>query len=88
MIPDGAVGGDELARQALGMRPENGRLLVDEQATKENIVAALRWLAQVAGPEDRVVFFFSGHGVQENNGASSNAEPDKAQEYLAALQNQ
>ncbi len=71
------------AFQHLGMPAENGRLLVDEQATKENITEALRWLARVAGPEDRVVFFFSGHGVQETGGTSRNREPDGAQEYLA-----
>ncbi|HNW94344.1 MAG TPA: caspase family protein, partial [bacterium] len=76
------------AWKSFGMPPENGRLLIDEQATKENIIAALQWLARVAGPEDRVVLFYSGHGTQEPNGASANREPDKAQEYLAPYNSQ
>jgi len=68
--------------QRLGMRPENGRLLVDERATKANIEEGLKWLAQVTGPEDRAIVFFSGHGVREQGGVSANRERDKAQDYL------
>ncbi|MBV7539478.1 caspase family protein [Acidovorax sp. sic0104] len=38
------------------------RLLLDEQATKCNIVDALRELAAMAKPDDTVIVFFSGHG--------------------------
>ncbi len=38
------------------------QLLLDEQATKTNIVGALRELAASAKPDDTVVIFFSGHG--------------------------
>lgn len=38
------------------------RLLLDEQATKSNIVDSLRELAASAKPDDTVVIFFSGHG--------------------------
>lgn len=67
----------------LGMPPENARLLIDERATRANIEEALRWLARVAGPEDRVVFFFSGHGVRRAGGASTNREADNAQDYIS-----
>lgn len=38
------------------------QLLLDEQATKSNIVDALRELAAMANPDDTVVIFYSGHG--------------------------
>ncbi len=37
-------------------------LLIDGQATKENILAALQWLADVEKPGDGVVIAYSGHG--------------------------
>jgi WD40 repeat protein len=37
--------------------------VLDEEATKANILAKLDWLAGVTQPEDTVVFFFAGHGV-------------------------
>ncbi len=45
-------------------QPDHIRLLLDEQATRENILACLgdKWLPRVAGPDDLVVFYFSGHG--------------------------
>lgn len=42
------------------------QLLLDEQATKGNIVDALRELATSAKPEDTVVIFFSGHGGRKS----------------------
>ncbi|MBP6892872.1 MAG: caspase family protein [Pseudacidovorax sp.] len=45
-----------------GYPPSQVRLLLDEQATKSNIVDALRELAATAKPDDTVVVFFSGHG--------------------------
>jgi uncharacterized repeat protein (TIGR02543 family) len=38
------------------------RTLIDSQATKANILDAIDWLADNAGPEDTVLFSFSGHG--------------------------
>ncbi|MEO6282957.1 MAG: caspase family protein [Dyadobacter sp.] len=40
---------------------ENIILLVDEKATKENILTAMQ-LFRGASPEDQVIFYFSGHG--------------------------
>lgn len=45
-----------------GYPPSQVRLLLDEQATKSNIVDALRELAATAKPDDTVVIFYSGHG--------------------------
>lgn len=74
--------------QSLGMPAGNARLLIDERATKANLEAALLWLAQVAGPEDRVIVFFSGHGVRENGGTSANREADNAQDYISPWDSQ
>lgn len=41
--------------------------LVDHKATKANILKALRWMASVARPQDRVAFYFSGHGSRVND---------------------
>ncbi len=43
------------------------KILTNAQATKDNIVTALREIAKDAGPDDLVVIFFAGHG-QEVNG--------------------
>jgi WD40 repeat protein len=43
------------------------KLLVDKQATKRNILAALAELAHAAHPEDAVIVYFAGHGTAEGN---------------------
>ena len=43
------------------------KILTNTQATKDNIVAALKEIAKDAQPDDLVVIFFAGHG-QEVNG--------------------
>ena len=40
------------------------RVVVDERATKENIINRLRWLVADAKAGDRLLFHFSGHGSQ------------------------
>src|SRR4030095_16716283 len=44
--------------------PDHVRLLVDEQATRENILAALgdKWLPRGAEPDDLVLIYVSSHG--------------------------
>jgi tetratricopeptide (TPR) repeat protein len=44
--------------------PDHVRILTDEKATKRGIEEAFgdKWLPRVAGPDDLVVFYFSGHG--------------------------
>lgn len=49
----------------LGFRPENTKVLFNEQATKKNIEDAVRsWLAGGLSPEDRVLIYYTGHGTQ------------------------
>jgi tetratricopeptide (TPR) repeat protein len=55
-----------------GIRPENVRLLTGADATVSAIKAALgNWLARSAGENDTALFFFSGHGLYENEFAES-----------------
>lgn len=42
---------------------EQLRILVDEDASRENIMAALDEVFKQAGPQDLVIFYFSGHGL-------------------------
>jgi hypothetical protein len=42
---------------------EHAQALVDEAATKENIVKTLNEMFLKAGPNDLVIFYFSGHGL-------------------------
>ncbi len=45
-------------------KEQNVHLLVDDQATYNNIRREIFWLGQVAKPEDEVFFYFSGHGTR------------------------
>jgi hypothetical protein len=51
-----------------GYADANVRLLLDEQATANDIRAGLHWLAGTAGPGDTALIFFSGHGGQVESG--------------------
>ncbi|PWU01574.1 MAG: hypothetical protein C5B53_02770 [Candidatus Melainabacteria bacterium] len=44
--------------------PDHVRLLLDEKATRENILSQLgdKWLPRTAGPDDLVVIYISSHG--------------------------
>jgi hypothetical protein len=42
---------------------ENVRVLLDEQATRENVKRQLSWIMKNAMPEDLVVVYFAGHGA-------------------------
>lgn len=44
--------------------PEQVKLLTAEQADREQILAALHWLAQTAGPDATAIVYFSGHGME------------------------
>lgn len=47
-----------------GFVGDNIRLVLDERATKSNIVSRLDWLVRDAKPGDVLVFFYAGHGSQ------------------------
>jgi uncharacterized caspase-like protein len=49
--------------QGGGLDNEHIKLLVDSQATKANITAVLEETFGKAGPNDLIVFYFSGHGM-------------------------
>ncbi len=53
-----------------GFLPENVVVLTDEAATRAAILSALRQMVSESGPNDMVVFHYSGHGsqVQDLNG--------------------
>lgn len=48
---------------AWGVLRENIKLLLDEEATRKNVLHALRvWPLEIPDPALRMLFFFSGHG--------------------------
>ncbi len=56
------------------------RILLNEQATKASIAAAIAWLAESVGAADLAVFYYSGHGASFEDDGSD--EADKAEEFL------
>jgi len=49
----------------MGIRPENVRVVMDEQATLSRVREEMRnWLGQGVSSGDRVFFYYSGHGTQ------------------------
>ncbi len=42
---------------------EQVRILIDEEATRENLLGTLQEVFDKAGPNDLVLFYFSGHGL-------------------------
>lgn len=64
-----------------GIRPENIRILINEQATKQNIWKELRRLARLAGPDVPIIFYFSGHGSRVNDDPNGD-EDDKLDETI------
>ena len=57
-----------------GFPEENIRLLVDEEATRTGMLAALDRFVQETGPDDTVYVHYSGHGSQVED--LNNDEPD------------
>ena len=67
----------------MGFEPSQVRVLMDNQATAANIIRSLDdWLVDGVGPDDRVVFYYSGHGgfIPDLN----EDEPDGVDEVLIA----
>lgn len=75
-----------IMREALvsryGFLPQNTKVLINEQATRDNIIRALENLIQGTKEGDIAVFYFSGHGAQvpDQNGD----EEDGMDEALVA----
>ena len=67
--------------QRAGVLNPQSVVLTNAQATRAGVRAAFRRVAAQAGPDDVFMFFFSGHGTQEN-GPTSAIEPDGRGEQI------
>ena len=65
-----------------GVEPDHVILLVDAMATSEEFMSGISSLLRSAGPEDKVIVFYSGHGDQSYPGSGGSEEPDSANEFL------
>jgi hypothetical protein len=60
-----------LLTESMGLPERNVRMLLDDQATRGDVLTQLRWLEESVSAGDRVYFYFSGHGSpQTTDGAS------------------
>ncbi len=57
-----------------GWLPDHIIILIDDQATKANILDAINWMRINEGPGDEVVFFYSGHGSVSTSNADNDPE--------------
>ncbi|MGD9967788.1 MAG: pre-peptidase C-terminal domain-containing protein [Hyphomonadaceae bacterium] len=64
-----------------GRLASESAMLIDGQATRANVRAAIQRVAAAAGPDDLFLFFYSGHGNQVR-GAVSATEPDGKDETI------
>ncbi len=65
-----------------GVSPDHMVVLVDQNATLDSFDGALDRVLQRAGPEDRLVVFYSGHGSREAPGSGGPEEEDAMNEVL------
>jgi hypothetical protein len=69
--------------QGAGMRPENGIILTDAQATADNVRQAIRQMGSRVGPDDVFIFFYSGHGNRvARAGGYQQSDPDAMDETI------
>ena len=67
-----------------GFRQDDLRLLLDAEATRDNILAAIEtWLIEGTKPGDDVLLYFSGHGFQQPD--LDGDEPDSLDETLVPV---
>lgn len=57
-----------------GFSSSNIKVLTDSTATYANVLVALDWLAQNAGPDSTVVFYYSGHGSRSSSDRDGDGE--------------
>lgn len=50
--------------QEIGIQPQNIKVVLDERATRSNIIKMMDWLLSDAIDGDNCFFFYSGHGAQ------------------------
>jgi hypothetical protein len=70
----------ELLAQKYGFDRANIRIMIDEEATRAGIFAAVRELSEVAAPDDIVLIHYSGHGSQAPD--TNGDEPDGKDETI------
>ena len=58
------------ATRALGIKPSNIKMLIDDKAKRGNTLEAFKiWLPKMAGKGDKDIYiFFAGHGLASENG--------------------
>jgi len=65
---------------------QNLRLITDNRATKQNIIDRLKWLVTDAKDNDKLVFYYSGHGSRiVNRNYEEDYEPDGYDECLVPV---
>lgn len=67
----------------VGMAEGNGRLLTDSEATRDNVIAAIREVGSEMSDSDLLMVFYSGHGGRLPSAGSQTADPDGYDETLA-----
>ncbi len=72
------------ALRAQGVLNPASVILTNAEGTVEGIRSAVARVAQQAGPDDLFMFFYSGHGQQEDAAVSA-TEPDGRDETLAVI---
>ncbi len=78
---NGATLMSQLLQKYGAVKPENLKLLVDENATRANFESALtKWMPSVTQPGDTIFIFFHGHGAPVRN--FDGTEADGFDEYL------
>ena len=74
----------EFITSGLGFDPGDVRLLLDAEATRDNILRDLdEWIVGGTRPGDEVFLFFSGHGFQQPD--TNGDEPDRFDETLVPV---
>lgn len=74
---------DIFTRQ-FGMARDDAVLLLNDDATMESVMAAVERIGSRAGPDDMLIFFYSGHGGQFEGRADSQ-DPDGVHETLTVF---
>jgi len=77
-VPD-ARGMRRVLKNVYKFHPDNIRMLLNERATRRNILVRLEWLVGKAKPGDVLFFHFSGHGsqIRDRNGDELNDHLDE-----------
>jgi caspase domain-containing protein/uncharacterized protein DUF4384 len=78
-LPGIGVDMDNMRKTALlmGFKPDDIKVLFDEQATLANVTAALNgWIREGVSPNDHVLIYFSGHGTRVSDAQSKQGVDD------------